>query len=548
MPDLMKAAELFVKCLEHEAAPFIFGLPGEENLDVMDALLDADLRFISTRHEQGAAFMADVQGRLTGRASVCLSTLGPGATNLATGVADANMDHAPIVVITGQASIDRLHKESHQAMDLVALFRPMTKYNAQIVTPAIVPEVVRKAFKIAQTEKFGATHIDFPEDIAKAEVDGEPLARQQPKDAEPLTSQVRRAVGTINSARFPVILCGNGVVRSQAATALRRFVGKTRIPCAHTFMAKGVLPYTDAHSLLTVGLQSRDYVSCGFDRADVVICVGYDLVEYPPSRWNPDRDKKVIHIDCCPAEVDSHYQLDCGIEADIGLTLDALAEKVTPREDHAMVDTLRRTILGELEELADDTAFPMKPQKILHDVREVLGDEDILISDVGAHKMWIARMYPCAQPNTCIISNGFASMGIALPGSIGAKLLYPERKVLSISGDGGFLMNVQELETAVRVGTPVVAMVWNDNGYGLIKWKQLNEFGRPSHVDLGNPDFVALAKSFGCEAYRIESAGDLKPALTQAFQSTRPVVIDCPVDYDENVKLTQRLGKLVCPI
>ena len=544
----MKAAELFVHCLEREATPFIFGLPGEENLDLMDALLDSSLRFIQTRHEQGAAFMADVQGRLAGKASVCLSTLGPGATNLVTAVADANMDHAPLVAITGQAGIDRLHKESHQAMDLVALFRPMTKYNAQVVTPGIIPEIVRKAFKVAQTEKFGATHIDFPEDVAKRDSDGEPLTPQQPKAPEPLMRQIQRAAKLINDARFPVLLVGNGVVRGGATEALRRFVARTHIPCANTFMAKGVLRYDDPLSLLAVGLQAHDYVSCGFDRADAVITVGYDLVEYPPARWNPNRDKTIVHIDHTPAEVDSHYQLGCGIEADISLTLDELGERITPRADQKFVSTLREMILAELASSATDDGFPVKPQRILNDVRQVMGDDDILISDVGAHKMWIARMYPCNQPNTCIISNGFASMGVALPGSIGAKLLYPDRKVLSINGDGGFLMNVQELETAVRCETPIVAMIWRDETYGLIKWKQLNDFGRPSHVDFGNPDFVALAKSFGCDAYRIEAAAELRPALQQAFTATRPVVIDCPVDYNENRKLTEQLGKLVCPI
>ncbi len=544
----MKAAELFVQCLEQEAPPFIFGLPGEENMDLMDALLDSRLRFICVRHEQAAAFMADVQGRLTGQASVCLATLGPGATNLVTGIADANMDRAPLVAVTGQAGVDRLHKESHQTMDLVALFRPMTKYSAQVVTPQIVPEVVRKAFKVAQTEKYGATHIDLPEDIARQAVDAEPLTPQQPKDPEPLMSQVQRAATIINRARFPILLCGNGVVRSGASQALRRFVAKTHIPCAHTFMAKGVVPYNDPHSLLAIGLQEKDYVHCGFDRADVVIAAGYDLVEYAPIRWNPDRDKQIVHIDRTPAEVDGHYQLACGIEADISLTLDELANKVTPRDEQDIVATLRKLVLEELASVADDTSFPLKPQKILHEVRQVMGDRDIVISDVGAHKLWIARMYPCNEPNTCIISNGFASMGIALPGSIGAKLLYPDRKVLSISGDGGFVMNVQELETAVRCRTPVVAMIWRDNAFGVIKWKQLSRYGRASHVDFGNPDFVVLAESFGCEAYRIEAASELRPALEQAFQAKVPVVIDCPVDYDENRKLSERLGKLVCPI
>lgn len=543
----MKAAELFVKCLENETPPFIFGVPGEENLDVMDALLDSSLTFIQTRHEQGAAFMCDVQGRLSGKASVCLATLGPGATNLVTGVADANMDHAPIVAVTGQGGINRLHKESHQAMDLVALFKPMTKYNAQLTTATIIPEVVRKAFKIAQTEKFGATHIDFPEDVAKAEVDGEPLFVQQPQDSEPLQSQLKRASDIINSARFPVIIAGNGVIRAQAWKQLRRFVDKTRIPCAHTFMAKGVLPYTNDLSLMAVGLQSKDVVSCGLDRADVVLCVGYDIVEYHPERWNETRDKKVIHIDRTPAEVDAHYTVAVGIEAGIGQTLEALGERITSRDDHA-VRVLRQSILTELEELADDASFPVKPQRVMHEIRKVMGADDVVISDVGAHKMWIARMYPALEPNTCLISNGFASMGIALPGAIGAKLLYPERRILAVCGDGGFLMNCQEMETAVRAKAPIVCLIFSDNTYGLIKWKQEIQFGRSSHVDFGNPDFVQLARSFGWEGCRIQAADELGPALETAFSSGKPALVDCPIDYSENLKLTDRLGHLVCPI
>lgn len=543
----MKAAELFVKCLEQEGPPFVFGLPGEENMEVLDALLDSKLAFVATRHEQGAAFMADMVGRLTGKAAVCLSTLGPGATNLVTGVADANMDRAPLVAVTGQAGMDRLHKESHQVMDLIQLLRPMTKYNAQVVRAQIIPEVVRKAFKVAQTEKFGATHIDLPEDVAEAEAHGEPLPVQQPKDPEPLSSQLLRAAEVINGARFPLILAGNGVIRGRASDALRRFVASTRIPCAHTFMAKGVLPYTDELSLMTVGLQSRDLVNCGLDRADVVVCVGYDMVEYQPATWNPDQRKRVVHIDRSPAEVDAHYTVEVGIEADIGLTLDELAEKITPREEKA-VCSLRRAILDELSTMSEDRSFPMKPQRVVHDIRRAMGPADIVVSDVGAHKLWIARMYPALEPNTCIISNGFASMGIALPGAIAAKLLFPERRVLAVCGDGGFLMNCQEMETAVRTGAAVVCLVFHDDTFGLIRWKQELRFGRPAFVDFGNPNFVQLAGSFGWDGIQVKSACELSAALAAAFDSARPTVIDCPVDYAENRRLTERLGQLVCPI
>jgi acetolactate synthase-1/2/3 large subunit len=538
----MKAAELFLTCLEQEATPFLFGVPGEETLDVMDALLDSSLRFIPTRHEQGAAFMANVQGRLTGKASVCLSTLGPGATNLVTGVADANVDRVPLVAVTGQAGVDRLHKESHQVMDLVSLFRPMTKYNTQVVTPEIIPEVVRKAFKVAQTERFGATHIDLPEDIARHTVDAQPLVPQQPKDPEPLLSQVRRAAECVNGASFPILLAGNGVVRGNASAALRNFVAKTRIPCANTFMAKGVLPYQDVLSLLAVGLQAHDVVNCGFDRADVVIAVGYDLAEYPPARWNPSRDKRIVHVDRLPAEVDGHYQLACGIEADITLTLNELADQVTPRDDGSFVSSVRDMILGELADRADDRGFPLKPQKILHDVRQVMGEEDILISDVGAHKLWVARMYPCHEPNTCIVSNCFAAMGIGLPGAIGAKLLYPDRKILTINGDGGFLMNVQELETARRLGTAFVTVVWVDGGYGVIRWKQERQFGRTFGVEFGNPDFDELAGSFGLPGFTVRRADDFAPLLEEALALDQPSVISVPVDYSENVRLTEALG------
>jgi acetolactate synthase-1/2/3 large subunit len=537
----MRAAELLVRCIENEGAPYVFGVPGEENLDVMDALLDSKLTFIQTRHEQGAAFMADVQGRLTGKASVCLATLGPGATNLVTGVSDAHLDRAPLVAITGQAGIDRLHKESHQVLDLVALFEPLTKYSQQIVTPSVVPEVVRKAFKLAQTEKYGATHIDFPEDVAKMPAEGEPLLAQQPYDAEPREAQLKRAADLINGARMPVVIAGNGVIRGGASEALRRFVEATNIPVANTFMAKGVVPYTDERALLSVGLQAKDYVSYAIAQADVVVTVGYDLIEYPPERWNPNADKTIVHIDRQPAEVDGHYVLGVGIEADLSITLDELAGMIEPQELPEIVPKLRQLIMDEQAQGGSLGGTPVTPQRVLFDVRSVMGPEDILISDVGAHKMWAGRLYPCLEPNTCIISNGFASMGIALPGAIGAKLLFPERRVLAMNGDGGFLMNSQEMETAVRAGTNIVVLLWRDETFGLIKWKQISQFGRASHIDFGNPDFVQYAQSFGWAAERVNEASELAPALEAAFNAGRPALVDVPVDASENLKLTERL-------
>ncbi len=543
----MKASELFVKCLENENVEYIFGIPGEENLDVMDALLDSDITFILTRHEQGAAFMADVYGRLTGKAGVCLATLGPGATNLVTGVADANMDRAPIVAIAGQASTQRLHKESHQALNLVKLFEPISKYSTQILTPDIIPEVVRKAFKVAEAEKPGCSFIDFPENIAGMHnVEKAPLKRQSPLAPQPNPIKVKQAAEVIATAKFPVIIAGNGVIRSRATDALEDFASKLNIPVSTTFMAKGALPADHELALGTIGLQAHDYISCGIDRADVVICVGYDIVEYHPYLWNHNPNTKIIHIDTQAAEVDENYIVEAGLIGDIGQALAGIAA-ISKHHSGKPYQNLQESIQSHFHIYDEDANFPIKPQKILHDLREALKREDIIISDVGAHKMWIARMYEALSPNSCIISNGFASMGIALPGAIAAKLAKPEQVAVAVTGDAGFLMNVQEIETAVRLNTPIIVLIWNDGNYGLIKWKQENQFGRESNISFTNPDFVKLAESFGAKGYRVENTNDLLPTLQQAIKDNTVVLIDCPVDYSENLKLTQELGEMICP-
>ena len=544
----MKAAELFVKCLENEEVERIYGIPGEENIDVMDALLDSKIQFVTTRHEQGAAFMADVYGRLTGRAGVCLATLGPGATNLITGVADANMDLAPIVAIAGQGSTKRLHKESHQILDLVNLFDPISKYSTQIREGEIIPEIVRKAFKVAQTEKPGCSFIDFPENIAGEEVvDKEPLLVQSPVTPTPPEPMMDEAAKIISNARFPMVMAGNGVIRADAEEQLVSFAEKLNIPVATTFMAKGAIPFSHNLSLGAVGLQASDYISCGFSRADVVICVGYDIVEYHPHLWHKDKDIKIIHINALPAEVDEHYIVEVGVIGDIGQALNGIAERADAKDEY-LAANLRQTIVDEMAAHADDSGFPIKPQKILWDLRQVLNPEDVVISDVGAHKMWMARMYQEEVSNTCIISNGFASMGIAVPGALAAKFVFPERIVVAVTGDAGFMMNSQEIETALRHGLAFVILIWTDSEYGLIKWHQLRHFGRPSNISFNNPDFVKYAESFGAKGYRIESSGDLLPTLKKAIADNTVVIIDCPVDYSENMKLTEKLGELVCPI
>ena len=543
------AAQIFVECLENEGVEYIFGIPGEENLYVIDALLDSPICFITVRHEQGAAFMADVYGRLTGRPGVCLATLGPGATNLMTGFADADMDYAPIIAIAGQGATTRMHKESHQVLDLVRLFEPVSKYSVAILEPEIVPEIVRKAFKDVQVEKPGGAFICFPENIA-ATVAGDEIRPLKVQSAlaphAPLT-KVEQAAQVISEAKLPIIMAGNGVVRGRAGDALTSFAEKLNIPVATTFMAKGVIPFSHPLCLGSIGLQAHDYVACGFDYADVIICIGFDMVEYHPYLWHPLGDKKIIHIDQTYAEVDTKYMLEVGVIGNIAASLDQIGELARPQEN-LVLTTLRDRIVSELNQYADNDGFPVKPQRILYDTRQVMGVDDILISDVGAHKMWIARLWPCERPNTCIVSNGFAAMGIGVPGALAAKLVHPERKVLTITGDAGFMMNSQEIETALRHELALVIMIWNDGQYGLIKWHQDRRFGRSGHVSFNNPDFVKYAESFGAKGYRVQSADALIPTLERAFDDDTVVIVDVPVDYSENMKLTEKLGHLICPI
>ena len=543
------AAELFIRCLENEGVDKIFGIPGEENLYVMDALRGSSIEFITVRHEQAAAFMADAHGRLTGKAGVCLATLGPGATNLITGFADANMDRSPVVAIAGQGATTRMHKESHQILDLVRLFEPISKYSVEILEPEIIPELVRKAFKDAQAEKPGGTFISFPENIAGEVINDDvlPLKVQSPLMPDAPETKIIQAAKIIDAANFPIIMVGNGVIRNHATDALVAFAEKLNIPVTQTFMAKGSMPFSHPLSLGSVGLQAHDYVACGFDRADVVICVGYDMVEYHPHLWHPKKEKKIIHIDPSYAEVDAHYMLEAGVLGDISDSLTRIAAQAS--KTHAgRTENLKGIIMEELDNYANNDHFPVKPQKILFDTRQVMGDEDILISDVGAHKMWIARLYRCSRPNTCIISNGFAAMGIGVPGAIAAKMAFPEKNVLTITGDAGFMMNSQEIETALRYQVAIVIMIWNDREYGLIKWHQEQHFGHSNHISFNNPDFVKYAESFGARGYRVERTQDLLPTLEKAFADNTVVIVDVPVDYSENMKLTEKLGQLVCPV
>jgi acetolactate synthase I/II/III large subunit len=545
-----QVADLLVRCLENEGVTCVFGIPGEENIRVTDALFRSSIRYVLVRHEQAASFMAEIHGRLTGRAGVCSSTLGPGAINLLLGTADANSNSTPMVALSAQVGLNRIYKESHQSVDLVSMFSPVTKWADMVLSPGSVPEMVRKAFKLAQTERPGAVFLAVPEDIEGLAVTDDlvPLDVNTPRPDEPSPSQIARAAEVLDRAVRPIVLAGHGAARSGAAGALRRFSELLGLPVATTFHGKGVFADDHPNALGAVGFMSHDYVNFGFDEADVIISVGYELQEFDPVRINPSGKTRIIHLSRVPAEVDRHYDVEVGVQADIGRTLDALAAATTTRFHlGASGKRIRRLLADELARGAADDSFPLKPQRIVADTRAALGRSDIVLADTGAVKMWMARLYPTYEPNTCLVSNGLSTMAFALPGAIAAKLAVPERRVLAAVGDGAFLMNSQEIETAVRERIPLTVLIWQDDAYGLIKWKMDLEIGHDVATDFSNPDFVAYAESFGARGYRVGAADDLLPMLTDALASEAVSVIACPVDYSENLRLTGALGELTGP-
>ncbi len=546
----MKASDLMVKCLEEEGIEYIFGVPGEENADFMMSLEESKtIRFILTRHEQGAAFMAEIYGRLTGNPAGALGTLGPGATNLITGVADSNMDRAPMLVLTGQGSTDRLHKESHQIMDVVSMFKPVTKWATTILNADTIPEIIRKAVRLARTEKPGAVHIELPEDVATVKTKAKPMSPRRFRRSVPDSKIVDQAFDMLKDAKRPVIIAGNGCIRRRASKQLRLLCEKTGIGVISTFMAKGSVDMDADYCLYTVGLGSKDRVSKVIDDADLVITLGFDMVEYHPQLWNPGKDKRILHADFLPAEIDAHYHPETEVVGDLAHALWMLNERFdergVPDFDFDLQRKCREAMAADFAEYKDDsTEGTIRPQKAIWDVRQVMGPHDILLSDVGAHKMWIARHYQCHEPNTCLIPNGFCSMGFALPGAIAAGIVHPDRRVLAIAGDAGFLMNVQEMETAVRLGSNIVVMVWEDHAYGLIAWKQHTHFGRHTDLAFGNPDWKKLAQAFGWNGHYVHNSSDLASSLTAALDEQGPSLVVIPIDYRENQLLTKKLGEI----
>ncbi len=539
-------AELIVECLENEGVTHVFGIPGEENIRLMEALSKSSIEYVLTRHEQGASFMAETYGRLTGKAGVCSSTLGPGAINLLLGTADATTNSTPLIALSAQVGMARSFKESHQSVDLVSMFAPVTKWSALMAIPGAAPEMIRKAFKLAQTERPGAVYLAVPEDVEEAEAPPSlvPLRVNVPRADDPSAEQVSRAAQILREARNPVVLAGHGAARGGASQALIRFAQSLNIPVATTFHGKGVFPDDHPLALGTVGFMRHDYVNFGFDRADVIVAVGYELQEFNPVRINPSGTTRIIHVHRFPAEVDAHYDVSVGLTADISHSLDALAAAVWRRVPAAGGERIRELLSDELSRGEQDDRFPMHPARIVADTRAALSREDIVLVDTGALKMWMARLYPTYAPNTCLISNGLSTMGWTVPGAIGAKIARPEAKVLVATGDGSFLMNSQEIETALRLRLPFVILVWVDDAYGLISWKMDMEIGHNVDTRFGNPDFVAYAESFGAKGYRISSPGELLPCLRTALADDTVSVIACPVDYTANSELIRTLGDL----
>ena len=536
-----------VECLENEGVSVVFGLPGEENIRFVQALAASNIRYVLTRHEQGAAFMAEMYGRVTGRAAVVSATLGPGAINMQLGVADATTNSTPLVAISAQVGQDREYKESHQYVDLVTMFAPITRWADGIPTARAIPEMIRKAFKLAETERPAAVYLAVPEHIDADDMDYDltPLPRNVVRAEAPAPGQVQRAADALREAKRPVVLAGHGAARADATAALVRFSEELGVPVANTFHGKGVMPDDRPNSIGTIGFMRRDYVNFGFDNADAIIAVGYELQEFDPARINPKSDKKIIHIHRFPAEVDMHYPVDVGIIGDISASLDALRDAMTGcRFDDAATGPGRDLLADEFRRGQQDSRFPLAPQRIVADTRAALGRSDVVLVDTGATKMWMARLYPTYERNTCLISNGLSTMAFALPGALGVKLARPEAKVLAVVGDGAFLMNSQEIETAVRERIPLVVLIWEDGGYGLIEWKMDLELGEHHYVRFNNPDVVTYAESFGAKGYRITAADQLLPTLRAALADDGVSLIACPVDYSENLRLTDTLGQL----
>ncbi len=534
----MKASDLFVQQLETEGVEYIFGIPGEENLDLLDSLSRSKIRLIVTRHEQAAGFMAATYGRLTGKAGVCLSTLGPGATNLVTAAAFANLGAMPLVMITGQKPIKASKQGQFQLLNVVDMMLPVTRFTRQVESGDRVPSCIREAFRLAQQERPGATHLELPEDIADEQTDAvciEPSFTRRPI-AE--SKGIRRAAETIKSARSPLLLIGAAANRKLTCRMLRRFVEQTNIPFVTTQMGKGVINDDDARCLGTAALSSDDFVHRAFDAADVIINVGHDVVEKPPFLMKPS-GRTVIHVNFTPAQTDSVYFPQLEVVGDIANSVWQLCEALGKEchWDFAFFDKVRAALAEHIAACADDDRFPMAMPRLVADVRRVLPRDGIVALDNGMYKIWFARNFPAYSPNTMLLDNALASMGAGLPSAMAARLVHPDRHIMAICGDGGFMMNSAELETAVRHKMNLVVVVLRDNAYGMIRWKQ-ESMGLPNFgLSFGNPDFVKYAESYGAIGHRVTTSDGFAQIAEQAFDAGGVHLIEVPIDYSDNVQV-----------
>jgi len=547
----IKASDLFVQALENEGVEYVFGVPGEENLDLLESLRTSSIKLILTRHEQGAGFMAATYGRLTGKVGVCLATLGPGATNFFTPAAYAHLGAMPMLMITGQKPIKKSKQGRFQIVDVVAAMGPMTKFAKQIVNANTIPSLVREAFRLALEERPGPVHLELPEDIAEEPAERAHLIpARQPARPHCAEAALDEAVAMIQAAKYPLLLVGAGANRKRVIAELSAFVKKTGIPFFNTQMGKGVIEGNPDKYIGTAALSEGDYLHCAIDRSDLVINVGHDVVEKPPF-FMEEGGKQVIHINFNAAEVDEVYFPQLELIGDIGNTVKRLTDKLEPVSTHDFdyFERVRQEVMLHIGEGADDPRFPMIPQRVVADVRKVMPEDGILALDNGIYKIWFARNYRTHVANTVLLDNALATMGAGLPSAMMAAMLYPDRRVMAVCGDGGFMMNSQEMETAVRLGLDLVVLILDDSSYGMIRWKQAAAGFADWGLEFGNPDFVKYAESYGAKGHRIEKSEDLAPTLEACFAAGGVHLVDVPVDYSENQRvLVDELAQKVCLI
>lgn len=543
----MKGSDLFVRCLEAEGVEYVFGVPGEENLDLLESLRPSSIRLIVTRHEQHGAFMAATYGRLTGKAGVCLSTLGPGATNLLTGVAHAQLCGAPLVAITGQKPLRSNWQGDFQLLDVVSTFLPLTKWNSSLPEADRIPETVRHAFKLAENERPGACHIELPEDVAQESTEAQAFGPSRPRRPVADADAVGRAAELIRSARRPLVLISSGASRRRVTGPLARLLEHTGMCAVTTQMGKGVLPEDHLHFLGCLGMHRTDYVHGALRDADLVVTVGYDVVEYPPSVWNPrDADKKVLHLDFELANPDPHYSPDVELVGDICHSLEGLRKALPPGRIPGSVERFRSELATRLA-LPETQSFPPSPAEVVAQVRRTMGSSDVVTLDNGIYKLWFARMYPTYAADTLLLDNALATMGAGLGMAMATKLVRPDRRVLAVCGDGGFMMNSQDLETCVRLGLDLVVLILKDDAYGFIEWKQSDAGFARYGMDFGNPDFVKYAQAYGATGLRADGEQPLHQVLARAFEHRGPVLVECPIDYTDNAQLNRDLSRELSP-